>query len=258
MPWNGEPSGPGWGGLGKRRLSWQQPIVSKLTTRYVADFDELLTAIGDYSQRATEVQSISDFFRGRRIVLTDTIFATSTIVIDRLLSSLVIDLNGFSLVCSASPAFTVSGPMLVIENGGVFADFTTGTIVSAALTSTVSKCTLRNLVFTANRLITGTGQLEVIGCSSYVVFDASTDPFIAASAGSNGNIQGNYFNASSKPAIILTGTTTAFAISGNHGAYGGATVAIDTSAAGGSCTVVGNTRVGTVTVAGSDSAGNNT
>ena len=247
------------GGLGRRRLSFQQPIQSKQKEVFVFSEKELVDAIGSLVIETRNFPGVEKgFFPGKVIKIGKSFTITKTIEIPGECFGLIIDGTNTSLSPSVNgmTAFIINGPFVTLKNlvlGGAF-EFVTqsyfGTLVE--LTGFCNKTTIdNNTIISAQRLVDGRlatdlSALTITGNSCYV---RDVPTWVELANCTRGIITNNVFRrfGAGRGVVLLSGCENVII---NNNYMNGMTY--ESSLSDGGNVFVGNSNIGTITAHATD------
>lgn len=205
---------PGWSGLLKRRLAWQQPITAKQYERFVSSWEELVNALGDYASTVT-----GDALNSGGVIKFASSFVWKGVVtIPTKARGVVIDGNGFITVpnyigmnmfsCSAS---NVRFKNIIAYPGTSAFNVPWGTMLTV---SNAENIQIIDCVFHGTKLLTGSLFKSFISRNYCVSYSAVTWVNIASS--NFVMINNNIFGFTSSDCIVLGASTSSCVIVGNN------------------------------------------
>lgn len=260
MTWENEKTSQlGWGGLGKRRLSWQQPIVSKKTERIVVSWDGLVDALGAYALQTQESVTGGSQAAGNLIKFGCPFIWKETVTIPAECIGLTIDGSGFHMTPATANMTMFTCAVNEVKFKNIYAYHLTGTVLLAWGTMfNIGTCSEVRIIDCA---IAGTRLVEAAAMSNSWITDCRGLSFVNANTwvnmagGTRNSIRGNVFASTNNQAIVLGALESRCTINGNRMSGNG----IITSASGGLNSIAGNTNAGTLTAHATDNTtGGNT
>lgn len=256
MPWDSE---VGWGGLDKRRLAWQNPIVSKNKERYVNTWEDLVQALGDYAAAAGTGPTGVSKALGGVIKFGSSFVWKSRVTVPSTCKGLTIDGNGYYIrpALTGLSMFLCSANDVKFRNIVAIANTDAGSVPWGTMFTlqSVDRNKIVDCYVSGAALVSGTNTVRTTIKDCVTDNSNSAVSWINLSTGSAFNtVANNSFSTSSSNAIVIGATSSATVISGNSMIANG----IITSAGTGSNTIVGNAAAGTITNHATDAVGLNT
>lgn len=235
--------------LEKRRLSWQQPIMSKRQARYVYSEKELVSTLSDL--RANVVVPSAD--NGLVIQCVGSLQLTKTLIVDYPVSII----GRATIYGSVSPLVQIKSDNVRLRDLIITQNSTTATCVDFYHATGLESVVLDDIVLNAASATSGALITTTLGTHTGLFTKLSRDSFGTALYLISGAVSSSLINL-----CTMNGGTNGFLISGGQknvismNAMGGAL--ITTSASSGNNSISMNSNVGTITRHISDQVSGNT
>lgn len=255
MPWNND---DGWGGLNKRRLSWQQPIAVNRRERFVNSWNELLVALSDYAASVTQTPSGTTQTAGGVIKFACPFVWQALVTIPSACQGLVIDGGGFNILAKSAGLAMFSCAVSGVQFRNIRAYQTSDAgLIPWGNVFTIGACDEVRIVDcyagTQAALVVADGMRNGwINDNRILTFNGAGASITMVTSTRN-SIRHNVFASTSSNAIVLGSACSRNAVSDNKMSGNG----IITTASSGLNTIVGNANPGTITYHVNDAVGVN-